>query len=156
MSFKVTVDTGDLEAQATAAGRIAARAVLTELKGRYDAAFNPAVWNWPRETQRGGSFRRDGTRTAGVTVSSPRNIIDSEQLRDSLEVRFINAFVAEYRWTAQGAAAVHQGARLRSGTLLPARPWTAAVRGTQPRQGIPVYPLAERFARRWLASLQGN
>lgn len=154
MGFTVEVDTGDLEQRAVLAGQTAARAVLTELKSRYDAALNAPVWEWPRDTQRGRSFRRNGQRTAGKTVGSPRNIVDTGRLRRALLFRFINAFVAEYRWTSQYAAAVHEGARLRNGTLLPARPWTGAVRGTQPRQGIPVYPLAERLARVWLASLR--
>jgi hypothetical protein len=156
MAFRIEVDTGDLERLATEAGKKSARAVLLELKGRYQASFNKRVWDWPRETARGGSFRRDGTRTKGKVVGSPRNIIDKGELRKSLRFTFIDAFTAEYRWTASYATAVHQGARLRNGTLLPARPWTGAVRGTTPRPGIDVYPMADRLARVWLQTLEAS
>lgn len=156
MAFRIEVDTGDLERLALRAGEAAARAVLLELKGQYQAAFNKVVWDWPGDTVRGRSFTRAGRRTAGKVVGSPRNIVDTGRLRNALLFRFIDGFTAEYRWTSQYATAVHQGARLRNGTLLPARPWTGAVRGTTPRAGIDVYPMADRLARVWLQTLQAS
>jgi hypothetical protein len=115
------------------------RNTLAELFGRYQASFNPSAWNWPRETQ-----RRVGK------AGSPRNIVDRGTLRQSGTYTFPDAFSMEARWSANYATAVHEGARLRNGTILPARPWTDAVRGTVQASGIPPYPLGERLQQRIL------
>ena len=116
-----------------------ARNTLVELFGRYQASFNPSAWNWPRETQ-----RRVGT------VGSPRNIVDIGTLRQSGIYSFIDPYTMEARWSVDYATAVHEGARLRNGTILPARPWTDAVRGTVQVSGIPVFPLGEKLQQRIL------
>jgi hypothetical protein len=46
------------------------------------------------------------------------------------------------------ATAVHEGARLRNGTILPARPWTDAVRGTVQAPGITPFPLGVKLQQR--------
>jgi hypothetical protein len=121
------------------------RNTFAELFGRYQASFNPSAWNWPRETQ-----RRVGT------VGSPRNIVDIGTLRQSGTYTFPDAYSMEARWSAQYATAVHQGARLRNGTILPARPWTDAVRGTVQAPGIPVFPLGQRLQQRILRAVAGS
>ncbi|WP_445634514.1 HK97 gp10 family phage protein [Nostoc sp. DSM 114161] len=82
-----------------------------------DEAFQNAIasdiWEWPRETLRNN----------GDLVTSPRNIIDEEELIDSLVIsRTANA--AQFTWESDHAAIVHDGATTKNGTELPARPWT--------------------------------
>jgi hypothetical protein len=115
------------------------RSTLVELFGRYQASFNPSAWSWPRETQ-----RRVGT------VGSPRNIVDIGTLRQSGTYSFIDPYTMEARWSADYATAKHEGARLRNGTILPATPWTDAVRGTVQAPGITPFPLGERLQQRIL------
>jgi hypothetical protein len=120
------------------------RETLAELFGRYQASFNPSAWNWPRETK-----RRVGT------VGSPRNIVDIGTLRQSGTYSFTDPYTMEARWSAQYATAVHEGARLRNGTILPARPWTDAVRGTVQASGITPFPLGERLRLRIQRGITG-
>jgi hypothetical protein len=61
----------------------------------------------------------------------------------------------EARWSADYATAVHEGARLRNGTILPARPWTDAVRGTVQASGIKPYPLGDRLRTRSQRAITG-
>jgi hypothetical protein len=121
------------------------RSTLVELFGRYQASFNPSAWSWPRETQ-----RRVGT------VGSPRNIVDIGTLRQSGTYSFTDPYTMEARWSAQYATAVHEGARLRNGTILPARPWTDAVRGTVQVSGIPVFPLGRKLQQRIQRAVAGS
>jgi hypothetical protein len=117
---------------------------FVELIGRYQASFNPSAWNWPRETK-----RRVGS------VGSPRNIVDIGTLRQSFAYSSPNPYALEARWSADYATAVHEGARLRNGTILPARPWTDAVRGTRQVSGITPYPLGERLRLRIQRAVAG-
>ena len=119
-----------------------ARNTLAELFGQYQASFNPSAWNWPRETR-----RRVGT------VGSPRNIVDIGTLRQSGTYGFPDPFTMEARWSANYATAVHEGARLRNGTILPARPWTDAVNGTVQVSGIPPFPLGDKLRQRILLAV---
>ena len=121
------------------------RNTFAELFGRYQASFNPSAWTWPRETQ-----RRVGT------VGSPRNIVDIGTLRQSGTYTFPDAYSMEARWSAQYATAVHEGARLRNGTILPARPWTDAVRGTVQAPGITPFPLGVKLQQRILRAVAGS
>lgn len=95
---------------------------------RMSQAFSDAiadeVWQWPRET------RRKNGRVAGRV----RDIIDTGELLESKSVaRSANA--AEFSWSVDYAAAVHNGATLRSGVDLPARPWTErAIEETDPAE----------------------
>jgi phage gpG-like protein len=79
----------------------------------FNNAITAEVYEWPRETERSDRS----------IAGSPRDIVDTEQLLDSLSIsRTSNA--ASYEWTVEYAAAVHDGATLSNGTELPARPWT--------------------------------
>ncbi len=110
---------------------------FVELIGRYQASFNPPAWQWPRKTKR----------RVGI-VGSPRNIVDIGTLRQSFAYSSPNPYTLEARWSAGYATAVHEGARLRNGTILPARPWTDAVSGAVQAPGIPVYPLGQKLQQR--------
>lgn len=110
---------------------------FVELTGEYQASFNKNAWPWPRETQ-----RRVGT------VGSPRNIVDVGTLKQSFSYSSPNPYALEAKWSAQYATAVHEGARLRNGTILPARPWTDAVRGTVQAPGITPFPLGVKLQQR--------
>lgn len=145
MAFRAEVTTGGVVSRAQRSAAQASRAVLIELFGRYRASFGAQAWPWPRETQR----------TKG-TAGSPRNIIDVGNLRQTGTYQFQGPFTLEARWSANYATAVHEGARLRNGTILPARPWTAAVNGTQQVDGITPFPLAQRLGETWLAYLNAG
>ena len=119
-----------------------AQDTFVELFAQYQASFNPSAWPWPRETR-----RRVGT------VGSPRNIVDIGTLRQSGTYGFPDPFTMEARWSANYATAVHEGARLRNGTILPARPWTDAVNGTVQASGIPPFPLGDKLRQRILLAV---
>jgi hypothetical protein len=76
-------------------------------------------WPWPRET----------VRSTGEVANSPRNIIDTGALRDSLNIEWVSPTEAIYHWDVDYAIYVHQGAVLSNGTELPARPWIFAAMG---------------------------
>jgi len=83
-----------------------------------EKAFNDAIvdeiWEWTRPTDRSN----------GETVTSPRDIVDSGELLDSLEVAR-SANEAEFTWTVDYAIYVQYGVTLKNGTVLPARDWVA-------------------------------
>ncbi|QLE47879.1 hypothetical protein FD724_06970 [Nostoc sp. C057] len=83
------------------------------LADSFQNAIASDIWEWPRETLRNN----------GDLVGSPRNILDEEELYNSLVIaRSANA--AEYTWESDHAAIIHDGATTKNGTELPARPWT--------------------------------
>jgi hypothetical protein len=58
---------------------------------------------------------------------SPRDIVDTGQLRQSQHpTEFPNDFTAVFRNSAEYAMAVHEGAALTNGTVLPPRPFMKA------------------------------
>jgi hypothetical protein len=143
--MKVTVKSSKrLASAAKAANEAAARAVFAELAGRFQDALRKQAWEWPRET----------VRSKGV-AGSPRNIVDSGALAQQQQAPEITGMRAVYRNTAKYAVAVHEGATLSNGTILPARPWTGAVLGSEPVDGIPVYDARKRFRDVWLKRYRG-
>lgn len=115
------------------------RTCAAELDGRFDEAISGANWDWPRTTQRGlpgtsvGAKAKAHAQGKGNTVSSPRSIVDSGDLKGS-KMMDIKGMSAEWTWSVEYAAAVHDGARIypwgnkSADTVeLPARPWTNAV-----------------------------
>jgi hypothetical protein len=133
------------------AAQTAARVVFPELFSAFGDAIGSPVWSWPRVTIRQGSLRRDGTRTAGFAVGSPRNIVDRGLLRQSGSFQ-VTGSACTFRWAVGYATAVHYGARIhpwgdrdRPTVLLPARPWTDAVLGNLLIPGIEAYDYREQF-----------
>lgn len=125
----------DITAKAARAAEAATRVVGPELNSAFQAAIGSKVWSWPRDTYRGATYRRDGSRTKGYLVGSPRNIVDKGTLRASNSFTITGNLVT-FRWAVGYATAVHNGARIypfgdrtKNQVLLPARPWTSAVLG---------------------------
>jgi len=132
---------------------------FAELINKYQASFNPPAWEWPRETKRYKGRKKDRSgkvRRTFVVVGSPRNLKDRGTLSQSFSYSSPNPFVLEATWSADYATAVHDGARLRNGTILPARPWTDAVRGTVQVSGIPVFPLGRKLQQRIQRAVAGS
>lgn len=150
MSIRVTVSSGNLRARAEEAARKATGAVMRELAAAFDQSFSAKAWDWPRETQR----------TVG-TAGSPRNIIDTGNLRQSASWRMTGPYQATFRWSARYATAVHEGAmiypwgnREAERVYLPPRPWTRAVVGQENVSGIRVYDVGDRLKNVWLAQFR--
>ena len=86
-------------------------------------------------------------------TGTPRSIVDSGDLKQSKSFK-LAGMQASWVWTANYAAAVHEGAYINpfgntSKTVqLPARPWTEAVlQGNTVAQGIEVYPVSENLKK---------
>lgn len=67
-------------------------------------------WDWPRIT----------VRQNGTIVYSPRDIIDTGKLFDSLELQNNQKLSYQYNWNTDYAAKVHNGEQGK-----PARPWVS-------------------------------
>jgi hypothetical protein len=145
MSVRVGVS-GSLRALAEDSARRATQIVMGELSAALQQSFTAPVWAWPRPTVRSG----------GVTVGSPRNIIDTATLRQSHTWAMSGPYQATYSWSAQYASVVHDGAVVgrKVRTILPARPWTRAVIGTERVSGIDPFPLDHRLRDVWLGYMR--
>lgn len=152
MSVRVTVTSnGNLRARAEAAARRATEIVMGELEGAFQQSLTARAWEWPRET----------VRSNGSKIGSPRNLIDTANLRQSGSFRMTGPYQATYRWSANYATAVHEGAwiypwgnRDADRVYLPPRPWTRAVLGQENVAGIRPFPVGDRLRNVWLAQLQ--
>lgn len=150
MSINVRVTTGNISGRAKEAARRASEIVLAELFAAFQQSFTAKAWEWPRETQR----------TVG-TAGSPRNLIDTGNLRQTGSFQMTGPHQATFRWSADYATAVHEGAMIypwgnrdADRVLLPARPWTRAVLGQENVPGIHAYNVGDRLRNVWLAQLR--
>ncbi len=167
MSVRVTV-TGSLRAKAEAAARRASEIVLGELEGAFQQSFTARAWQWPRDLPtrklNGATLREkiaSYQRGEGVRAGNPRNLIDSANLRQSGSFRMVGPYRATYRWSADYATAVHEGAWIRpwgnrraQRVYLPPRPWTRAVLGQENVAGIRPFPFGLRLKNVWLTQLR--
>lgn len=80
---------------------------------QFARAIQSNWYAWPRVTQ-----RRKGT------AGSPRNIVDLGQLLNSYSGAKVSPSRYSHFWAADYALYVHEGAKLRGGTVLPPRRWT--------------------------------
>jgi len=96
---------------------------LSEPFHRANEALNPAFakeltsrkWDWPGETKREN----------GEVVSSPRDIVDTGELRRSYVGKREGPFEHSHSWSnIEYGMAVHEGADFSDGRKMPARPWT--------------------------------
>jgi hypothetical protein len=91
--------------------------MVSEFAQEINFQVEDSKWNWPRET----------VRKNGSVVGSPRNIVDTGELKNS---QFIEDFSDTYKvigYTADHAALVHEGYQIErnDGTVtdVPARPF---------------------------------
>lgn len=149
MSIKVTVS-GGLGDAAEQAMHKAFQAVAREAFASMQQSFTAEAWDWPGETERGG----------GAVAGSPRNLIDTGNLRQSGFYEFTSPTSARFTWSANYAGAVHEGYRRfradGSFSTWPARPWTAAVLGRVKVPGIKPFPAAQRLRDVWLAHFRSG
>ena len=147
----------DVAGKSQRAAEAAARIVFPELNSAFQDAIGSPVWQWPRETVRGSTYRSDGTRTPGKVVGSPRNIVDLGTLRASNSFR-ISGTMGTFRWAVGYATAVHYGANIhpwgdKTRTVnLPARPWTDAVLGKILVPGIEPYNYKEVYKAAFISA----
>jgi hypothetical protein len=121
-------------------------------------AISSSVWAWPRKSKRGtqGATLADTARkwkAASFNTGSPRSAVDSGDLKGSRDYK-LNNVSAEWSWTVEYAAAVHDGAWIypwgndqAAKVLLPARPWTEAVLFGHPHYSGEVYPFSDRLSQ---------
>lgn len=158
---KITVQLpANVEANLKKAAEQAMKEVAAELTGRFDDAISSAVWPWALgQSKRGLSGSTVGERAkawkaASFNTGSPRSIVDSGELKQSRTFQ-LKGLQAEWAWTADYAAAVHEGARIKpwgdptnKTVTLPARPWTTAVLKGGTGANIEVYDYATELSRR--------
>lgn len=61
--------------------------------------FDDPLWNWPHTTRRHN----------GETVSSPRNIVDTGELRGSLQPPEVAGYAVRLTWDSEHAQKVFEG-----------------------------------------------
>lgn len=73
----------------------------------------------------GRQFQKEITsdKWAWPTTPSPRDIVDTGQLRDSYEGDPVGPREYQHTYNTRYALAVHEGAVFRDGHSMPARPW---------------------------------
>lgn len=133
--------------------------VATELDGRFQDAISDKAWPWPRPSKRGlggGSLSEKARawREASFNTNAPRSIVDSGELKQSRMFN-VKGLQAEWAWTAEYAAAVHDGAMIHpwgntkaAKVELPPRPWTTAVLKGGTAASIDVYDIATELSKR--------
>lgn len=155
MSIRVTVNSAGLADRADAAAQRATQAVMRELFAAFDQSFTAKAWDWPQPT-----VRLKRKRGKPVVAESPRNIIDTANLRQSGSWEMTGPFSAKFTWSAQYATAVHEGYRRfkadGSYSTWPARPWTHAVLGRVTVPGITPFPISQRLKDVWLAKFKAG
>lgn len=133
-------------------------AVAGELTGRYKEAMSSNVWSWPRQSKRGisgGTLSEVARNWNAASYNTPqsRNIWDSGDLARSMNFN-VSGLKAEWVWTADYAAWVHDGARIhpfgnKNKTVeLPGRPWTTAVLEGHARYSGDIYDLPEELKKK--------
>lgn len=154
MSINIQVTSNNLRNRADEAARRASQIVMGELFAAFQQSFTAPVWQWTDTiTPRGG----------GGTAGSPRNIIDTGNLRQTGSWQMIGPYQGKFTWSANYATAVHEGAfifpwgnRNAQRVQLPPRPWTRAVLGQEQVGGIKPYDMGERLTKVWLAKFNGS
>ena len=130
------------------AAETAARIVFPELNSAFQDALGSRVWSWPRTT----------IRSNGQEVGSPRNIVDTSDLKQSNSFT-VSGTLGTFKWAVGYATAVHYGASIypwgdkdRPKVNLPPRPWTSAVLGTINIGGIEPYDYRSEFKAAFIAA----
>ena len=134
------------QGRAKTASEAAAKAVFQILNARFQAALRAPVYSWPNET----------IRSNGQVAGTTRNIVDTANLFQSNTGPEISGLRVRYAWRTPYATAVHEGYELKNGRVMPARPWTSAVLGTESVDGIEPYDYRKAFRDIWLAKFKGR
>jgi hypothetical protein len=96
----------------------AVKTALSQTAGKLGAEFTKQIsdvkWDWPNKT----------LRKNGQEVTAPRDIVDLGNLRSSQRRETVSSTAVEWTWHVDYSAVVHEGAALKNGKALPARPWT--------------------------------
>lgn len=88
---------------------------LDRLSESLDYAIDADLYEYPRTTKR----------KSGEIVSSPRNLVDLGNLRDSKVIaRSSDGNAAEFSWDVPYSLAVHEGYTTKTGKDVPPRRWT--------------------------------
>lgn len=91
--------------------------MVSEFAQEINFQIEDTKWNWPRET-----VRKNGT-----VVSSPRDIVDTGELKNSQFIENVSDVYKVIGYTADHAALVHEGYQIErnNGTVtdVPARPF---------------------------------
>lgn len=141
--------------------------VAREAFAAMQQSFTAKAWDWPDDLPtrklKGATLAekiRSYRNGDGLRAGSPRNIIDVGSLRQSGTWEMTGPLRATFRWSANYATAVHEGARIhpwgnkRRTVTLPARPWTSAVLGRVKVPGIEPFPLKQRLRDVWVAEFR--
>jgi hypothetical protein len=107
---------------------------LLELGEILQSQLTDEVREYPRVT-----IRRAGVGKTGQVAGSPRDVVDSGELRDSYSAtitKTVRGIQCEYRWDAGHAALVYTGASLPSGTEIPPYPWVHNGLNTMDMDGL--------------------
>jgi hypothetical protein len=170
MSIKVRIDSGDLSRRAEAAAERAVEIVMGELYGAFQQSFTAKAWDWPQDLptrKLNGATLAEKARSydagEGVRAGSPRNLIDFGNLRQTGSWQMKGRYQATFTWSASYATAVHEGAaiypwgnRQARRVILPPRPWTRAVLGTENVSAIKPFPFQKRLKDVWLAKFKAG
>jgi hypothetical protein len=85
-----------------------------ELDSQFTKEINSKKWDWPNETKRKN----------GQTVTAPRDIVDLGKLRSSQTRQQKGRYRVDWIWDVDYSVVVHNGASLKGGGKIKARPWT--------------------------------
>jgi len=170
VSIKVRVDSAGLYRRAEQAAERATETVMGELFGAFQRSFTAKAWDWPRDLPtrklKGATLAekiRSYEAGEGVSGGSPRNLIDVGNLRQTGSFQMRGKYQARFTWSADYATAVHEGAsiypwgnRQARRVILPARPWTRAVLGTENVSAIKPFPFQKRLKDVWIAKFKAG
>jgi hypothetical protein len=108
------------------------RNTTKELDKGYRDLFNKPFWNWNGTTKR----------SSGRTVGSPRNVVDTGELRDSQDFQTTSNSPTRIRvrfsWRSEHALPVFLGVTYKNGHVAPAR--------NVPVIGLQLFDLPSRFS----------
>jgi len=85
------------------------------LSDEFDTQINTSKWPWERGTT---------VRKKRPPVSSPRDIVDTTDLRESKVQEDIDPYGVKWTWKTDYSSIVHEGGKFMDGSDYPERPWT--------------------------------
>ena len=169
MSIKVRVDSAGLYRRAEQAAERATEIVMGELRGAFQQSFTAKTWDWPRDLP---TRKLEGATLAekianynagkGIRAGSPRNLIDEGNLRRNSSWEMTGKYQAKFTWSSDYANLMHEGGWIypwgnkNARSIIPARPWTRAVLGTENVSAIKPFPFQKRLKDVWMAKFKAG